>query len=113
MPLRRPTPLRRTALHSSCWGCTSARGGSGFSFNDIAADRAGTRFGERAVQQPHRLQAALAGPMRELDLLPDFSGLPEFLPAAEFRQRCGEVDFPASLRVLANIDARLLANPRW
>ena len=26
-----------------------SRGGSGFSFNDIAADRAGTRFGEKAV----------------------------------------------------------------
>ncbi len=90
-----------------------AGGGSGFSFNDIAADRPVTRFGERAVQQPGRLQAALAGPLNEFDLMPDFSELPEFLPAAEFRQRYGGVDSPAFLRVLADIDARLAATPWW
>jgi hypothetical protein len=90
-----------------------ARSGSGFSFNDIAADRAGTRFGERAVQEPARLQAALAGPLREFDLMPDVSDLPEFLPEAEFRQRFGGVGAPAYLRVLADIDARLVSTSWW
>jgi hypothetical protein len=90
-----------------------AHGGSGFSFNDIAVDRAGTRFGERAVQQPARLQAALAGLLREFDLMPDVSDLPEFLPAAEFRQRYGGVGTPAFLRMMAEIDARLDAAPWW
>jgi hypothetical protein len=90
-----------------------ARGGSGFSFNDIAADRAGMRFGERAVQEPSQLQAALAGPLREVDLLPDVSDLPEFMPDAEFRQRYGGIGEPAFLRVLADIDARLAATPWW
>jgi hypothetical protein len=88
-----------------------ARGGSGFSFNDIAADRAGTRFGEQAVREPGRLQAALAGALTEFDLMPDVSDLPEFLPAAEFRRRYGGVDSPAFLRVLADIDARLASMP--
>jgi hypothetical protein len=92
---------------------TDARSGSGFSFNDIAADRAGTRFGERAVQEPARLQAALAGPLREFDLMPDVSDLPEFLPEAEFRQRFGGVGAPAYLRVLADIDARLGSTSWW
>ena len=37
-----------------------SRGGSGFSFNDMAANRAGTRFGERAVKDPAGLQDELA-----------------------------------------------------
>lgn len=90
-----------------------SRGGSGFSFNDIAAARAGTRFGERAVQQPLALQAALGGPLREFDLVPDTSDLSEFLPEAEFRQRYGGVGSPAFLRALAKIDARLGATPWW
>ena len=90
-----------------------ARSGSGFSFNDLAADRAGTRFGERAVREPVRLQAALAGPLREFDLMPDVSDLPEFLPDAEFRQRYGGIGAPAYLRALADIDARLASAPWW
>ncbi len=90
-----------------------ARSGSGFSFNDIAADRAGTRFGERAVREPARLQAALSGPLREFDLMPDVSDLPEFLPDAEFRRRYGGIGAPAYLQVLADIDARLVSTTWW
>jgi hypothetical protein len=88
-----------------------ARAGSGFSFNDIAADRAGTRFGEVAVQQPLRLQAALAAARRDSDLMPDVGDLPEFLPEAEFRRRYGGVGAPAYQRLLAEIDARIVATP--
>ena len=41
-----------------------ARGGSGFSFNDLAADRAGTRFGDTAVSDAARLQARVARGVR-------------------------------------------------
>jgi len=88
-----------------------ARGGSGFSFNDIAADRAGTRLGELSVQQPARLQAALAGALLESDLMPDVSDLPEFLPEPEFRRRFGGVGAPAYRQMLAEIDARIGATP--
>ncbi len=86
-----------------------ARGGSGFSFNDIAADRAGTRFGERAVRDPSRLQAALATTVTERELMPDVSDLPEFMPEAAFRSRFGGIGAPAYLQMLAEIDARIAA----
>ena len=86
---------------------TDSRGGSGFSFNDLAADRAGTRFGEMAVRDPERAQARLSGKLREPDLLPDVSDLPEALSAAEFTRRYGAIGAPAYQRVLADIEARL------
>jgi hypothetical protein len=88
-----------------------SRGGSGFSFNDIAADRAGTRFGELAVQSPAKLQDALAGGAREADIMPDVRDLPEFLPEAEFKRRFGGVGAPAYRAMLSNIEARIAALP--
>lgn len=86
-------------------------GGSGFSFNDLAADRAGTRFGEVAVRQPTRLQARLADIATEADFMPSVDGLPEFLPEAEFVARYGGVGGPAYNRVLADIEKRVDALP--
>jgi hypothetical protein len=63
-------------------------GGSGFSFNDFAADRAGTRFGVLAVRDPARLQARLAAGLTDADLMPQVSDLPEYLPQSEFVARC-------------------------
>jgi uncharacterized protein YfiM (DUF2279 family) len=63
-----------------------ARGGSGFSFADLAADRAGTRFGELAVQ-PARLAApSPAGSERPAAAT---DGLPEPMQTDEFRRRFG------------------------
>jgi hypothetical protein len=87
------------------------RGGSGFSFNDLAADRAGTRFGELAVRDPARLQARIAAGAIEADFMPDTRDLPEFLPEAEFVARYGGVGGAAYKRVLADIEARLDALP--
>jgi hypothetical protein len=84
-----------------------SRGGSGFSFNDLAADRAGTRLGERAVGQPERLQRLLSGPLREEDLLPDVSDLPEGMQEPEFRTRFGGPGSPAYDHMLSDIDERL------
>ncbi|MDP2005683.1 MAG: hypothetical protein Q8K45_08395 [Rubrivivax sp.] len=88
-----------------------ARSGSGFSFNDMAANRAGTRLGEWAVAQPQRLQALLARGVQEGDLMPRWEDLPEFLPEAEFRQRFGGVGAPAYETMLAEIDRRVDALP--
>lgn len=84
-----------------------ARHGSGFSFNDLAADRAGARFGLLAMREPTQLQQRLAGGVREHELLPDLSDLPEYLSEAEFRRRYGAVDAPAYRRMMAAIEARL------
>jgi hypothetical protein len=88
-----------------------SQGGSGFSFNDLAADRAGTRFGERAVRHAARLQSQLAGGIAESDLLPDISDLPEFLSAQQFRQRYGSVGSPAYKQLMSDIESRLNAIP--
>lgn len=86
---------------------SDARGGSGFSFADLAADRAGTRFGELAIQRPERLAAALAsGPGA---LMPPIDGLPEPMQAAEFERRFGAVGSPAYQRVAAEIERRIAA----
>jgi hypothetical protein len=87
------------------------RGGSGFSFNDLAADRAGTRFGEFAVREAARLQARIAAGVAEADLMPEASDLPESLPEDEFVKRFGGVGGVAYKRMLAEIEARVDALP--
>jgi hypothetical protein len=86
-----------------------ARFGSGFSFNDLAADLAGSRFGRQAVDAPEQLQAQLAGGFEAALVMPDLSDLPEFLPQAEFQARFGGVGGPAYEQLLGRIDARVAA----
>jgi hypothetical protein len=89
-----------------------ARGGSGFSFTDLAADRAGTRFGETASRSPDSAgawRARLAEGPAESDLMPPVKDLPEFLPEAEFRRRYGQVDSPAYRAVVEEIERRVAA----
>ncbi len=86
---------------------SDSQGGSGFSFNDLAADRAGTRFGLAATRAPQRLQATLAGGVHEADLMPAVADLPEGLSASEFAQRFGHVGTPAYDQLLAEIETRI------
>lgn len=93
-----------------------SRGGSGFSFNDVAANRAGTRFGELALQRPQELQQRVLGggggrPLRDEDLIPAVADLPEFMPEAEFRRRFGGVGAPAYEALLSDIDRRIAGLP--
>ena len=90
-----------------------SRGGSGFSFNDMAANRAGTRFGELALHEPARLQALLAAGVNESSLMPDVADLPEFLSQAEFTRQFGGVGAPGYLRMLADIERRVAALPLY
>jgi len=87
------------------------RDGSGFSFNDIAADRAGTRLGLLAQREPRALQERLARGVREGDFMPDVADLPEFLGRKEFLATYGGVDAPPYRRMLADIERRLDALP--
>jgi hypothetical protein len=84
-----------------------SRGGSGFSFNDIGADRAGTRFGQMATQDPERLQAAMVVGLQERDFMLDVSDLPEFLAERDFLSRYGGIGAPAYQKVIDAIEARL------
>jgi hypothetical protein len=89
------------------------RGGSGFSFNDLAADRAGTRFGELAVRDAAALQARIAAGVSDADLMPPVSDLPEGLPQAEFVARYGGVGGAGYNRLLADIEARIDGLPMF
>lgn len=86
---------------------SDAQGGSGFSFNDLAADRAGARFGLLAARSPQQLQRLLAGSLSERDLMPEVADLPEGLAAPAFADRFGRVGTPAYERLVADIDARI------
>jgi hypothetical protein len=87
-----------------------SRTGSGFSFNDIAADRAGTKFGEKAVASEdlaQQLQRRVASGLTDSDLMPHWSDLPEFMPEVEFKRRFGGVGAPAYKQMMQKIDQRV------
>ncbi len=86
--------------------------GSGFSFTDLAANRAGVRLGEYATgDAAARVREDLAAVRTDADLLPDFRDLPEFMPQAEFDRRFGPVGSARYQQVIARIDARLAVHP--
>lgn len=93
-----------------------ARGGSGFSFNDIAADRAGTRFGELATGSNTgmlRMQRLLASGVQDADLLPEVKDLPEFMQEAEFKRRYGGIGAPAYTKMMKDIEQRIADLPLY
>lgn len=86
--------------------------GSGFSFTDIAADRAGTRFGELLTSSrpaARRLQQRLADGIRESDIMPRVDDLPEHMSSAVFKQRFGHVGSPAYHATMDEIERRISA----
>lgn len=88
--------------------------GSGFSFTDLAADRAGTRFGTvatRSEEDALRIQNTLADGFNSSILLPPIGDLPEGLHDAEFSRRFGEVDSPSYRQMIQKIESRLDALP--
>ncbi len=84
-----------------------SRGGSGFSFADLAADRAGVRFGEMAVADPAGWQLRVAALAAESDVMPAIDRLPEGLQEPEFLRRFRERDNDAYAQVLAVIEQRI------
>lgn len=86
------------------------RGGSGFSFDDIAADRAGIRFAEVVFGSdpvPANVGKQLGTLSKESVIFPRISGLPAGLTSAEFKRKFGNADSPAYRKMLANIDNRI------
>jgi hypothetical protein len=93
---------------------SDADGGSGFSFIDLAADKAGTRFGELATstsENARKIQKAMSGIKSYSDFMPDPRDLPEKMDAAEFKERYGEINSPAYMEISKQIDARIAATP--
>lgn len=90
---------------------SDTRGASGFSFDDIAADRAGTRFGELTLARPLALLQRLAAGVDEAALMPPWRDLPQSLPEREFLRRFGGVGAPAYTRMIEEVDRRVAALP--
>ncbi len=93
-----------------------AEGGSGFSFSDLAADRAGSRLGETSTRSRAaalQLQQRLAGVRDGKAFLPVLRDLPEFMKQAEFQRRFGGVGQPSYRKMVEQIEARIAALPLY
>lgn len=92
----------------------SNAGGSGFSFDDMAADLAGARFAEVLLRTPEGERAGLLARVNgEADVMPPIDGLPRGLPDAEFRARFGALDSPAYRAMITEISRRIDEMPLY
>ena len=92
------------------------QGGSGFSFVDLAADRAGSRLGEASTRSRAaalKMQQRLAGVADAKVFFPVVRDLPEFMRQAEFQRRFGGVGQPAYQRMVEQIEARIAEVPLY
>lgn len=88
----------------------AGRGGSGFSFIDLAADRAGIRFVERATDSEagaRRLQQMLSGSPTEQLFFPPVTDLAENLPKEEFERHYVGIGKPGYKAMVREIDRRI------
>jgi hypothetical protein len=89
-----------------------AKGGSGFSFGDLLADRAGTTLADRATRDEASaaaIQERLAAGARVDDLFPHAADLPEDIPDAELQARYGGVGGARWREVADEIERRVAA----
>lgn len=88
------------------------RFGSGFSFNDLAADQAGAVFGKAAVHSEtsaRRLQERLSASAEESLYMPKVTDLPEHLHAATFAEQFKDLQSREFQDLKAKIRERVLA----
>ena len=92
-----------------------ASGGSGFSFRDLGADKAGTALGLALVQpeSAERVQQRLARVLDERDFMPTVSDLEENMQVKQFAERYGSVDDARYREVVMRIDDRIAALPLY
>lgn len=91
------------------------KGGSGYSFVDLAADMAGTEFAKVAThpQQASSVQNAMARIQYELEIIPSIEGLPEGLNKQAFTAQYGRVDSDEYLKEVDEIKRRINALPLY
>jgi hypothetical protein len=85
-------------------------GQSGFSFVDLAADRAGIRFARMATataQTATRLQALAGNGLTEAAFFPAIDKLPEWIDEARFAREYRSVNSDAYRALVADIDNRI------
>jgi glycopeptide antibiotics resistance protein len=88
----------------------AGKGGSGFSFADLLADRAGTTFALAATRNEaaaRAMQDRLARGFRMDDFFPPAADLPEGIPDSELQARYGGVGGKEYQRIVAEIERRI------
>lgn len=91
---------------------SDAKKGSGFSFIDLAADRAGTSFGKHATASPEsalQMQQKMAEVENYRAFMPDIRDLPESLSSQAFTQQYQSIYSAKYQTVLEDIDRRITA----
>ncbi len=86
--------------------------GSGFSFADLAADRAGVRLGELAAgsrEQAKQIQNRMASVTTEAGFMPAIANLPEGIMELAFKKRYTDLDSQAYGMIEREISRRLNA----
>jgi len=94
----------------------SNKGGSGFSFADLMADRAGTRLAMIATRSNHSallVQKRLANIKNESAIIPTIANLPEGITQQAFKQHYQNVQSENYIAMLNHIDEQLLQIPLY
>lgn len=89
---------------------SDAKEGSGFSFIDLAGDRAGLRFGTRAIQSKNKarqLQSDMSTIRDYTAFMPDVRDLPENLTEQAFKQQFDSIYSVNYQNILKKIDQRI------
>ncbi len=85
-----------------------SRGGSGFSFADLLADRAGVSLAEAAIgERAGAVQGYMSNGPRESGYMPGFDQLPEGLMELEFKSRFEDLDSASYALVNDEIERRI------
>lgn len=87
-----------------------SRGGTGFSFADLAADRAGVRFAEFAIASPQNanwLQQQMSQSTTEMDFMPSVDNLPEGIQELAFKHTYRNLDSASYHLVESEIERRI------
>jgi len=88
-----------------------SRGGTGFSFDDLLADRAGVRLAELATgneQQARLLQQRMSNELSESDFMPSIDKLPPSIMELEFKRKYRDLDSEKYRMVDDEIEKRIL-----
>ncbi|WP_300456120.1 hypothetical protein [Desulfobacula sp.] len=87
-----------------------ADGGSGFSFADLAADKAGVKMGDMAIASPEQallFQDKMAAIKTETEFMPPIDRLPEGIMELEFKKKYTDLDSDAYTLINNEIDKRI------
>ncbi|MBU2709863.1 hypothetical protein [Zooshikella harenae] len=93
-----------------------SRNGSGFSFYDLAADRAGIRFARQATKSEavaKQLQAMMAVSVNEAMLVPAFNKLPEGMTSKQFEAEFKDTKSTGFKQLIHSIDRQIEASPLY